>query len=333
MEHGTLVISLDFELYWGVHDVMELSGYRDNLLGVRQAIPRMLALFESYHIHATWAAVGFLFYQEKEQMLAHLPERKPGYTDMALSPYPKLPAVGKDELEDPLHFGGALIDQIKAVPHQEIGTHTFSHYYCLEAGQTEEEFEDDLKAALAAAERHGAGLKSIVFPRNQVNHAYLDICRKHGLATYRGNEQSFVYHADAFSSNQSPFKRIIRLLDAYLNLTGHHIHVVEGKDSLVNVPASKFLRPYSKRLKWAEPMKLGRIKKSMTKAAKENKMYHLWWHPHNFGTHIEENGRMLTEILEHYRELEAEYGMKSLNMGEVGALAGAGQNNRDIVST
>lgn len=41
---GTFVISLDFELMWGVRDVQTKAGYGPNILGVRQAIPAMPAV-------------------------------------------------------------------------------------------------------------------------------------------------------------------------------------------------------------------------------------------------------------------------------------------------
>ena len=55
----TLIISLDFELFWGMQDVVSLEAYKDNILGVRKAIPMMLEMFRNKGIHATWAAVGY----------------------------------------------------------------------------------------------------------------------------------------------------------------------------------------------------------------------------------------------------------------------------------
>ena len=40
--NGTFIISLDFELNWGVHDVFTLEQYEKNLLGTREAIDKML---------------------------------------------------------------------------------------------------------------------------------------------------------------------------------------------------------------------------------------------------------------------------------------------------
>jgi hypothetical protein len=100
---GTLVISLDFELYWGVRPERSLTEYRGRLLGVRNAIPRMLDLFRAYEILVTWAAVGFLFFNTKEPLLKALPACRPGYAKRDLSPYPNLESIGACEADDPLH--------------------------------------------------------------------------------------------------------------------------------------------------------------------------------------------------------------------------------------
>ena len=59
---GTLLISLDFELHWGVfQSVNESSPYMQNLLHTPEAIIRMLEVFEKRNIAVTWAVVGLLF--------------------------------------------------------------------------------------------------------------------------------------------------------------------------------------------------------------------------------------------------------------------------------
>src|SRR5690606_26626155 len=119
---GGLVISLDFELHWGMRDKVSIAGYRDNLLGVRQAIPAMLERFRRHEIHATWATVGLLMFDDRQSMLASLPPEhlRPGYSNAALSPYRALDSIGPDEASDPFHYGLSLVRQIAAMPHQEI---------------------------------------------------------------------------------------------------------------------------------------------------------------------------------------------------------------------
>ncbi|PAQ16061.1 hypothetical protein CD798_03210 [Bacillaceae bacterium SAOS 7] len=316
--HGTLMISLDFELYWGVHDVMRLEDYKENLLGARKAVPKILELFEKYGIHATWATVGLLFFRNKKEIESSLPQLRPGYTNNQFSPYEKIKDIGLNEIEDPFHFAPSLIKQIAASPYQEIATHTFSHYYCLEDGQTPAEFEADMKAAVEVGKAGNYQMKTIVFPRNQANAEYLAICEKYGLLSFRGNEQSVFYQPSDYKDNRFLLKRIVRLTDSYINITGHHIYSAASlqNEPIINFSSSSFLRPYQPKLKMIEPLRLKRIKNSLTKAAKNHKIYHLWWHPHNFGKNLEENICFLTKILDHFLLLKDEYDMKTLNMCE-----------------
>jgi peptidoglycan/xylan/chitin deacetylase (PgdA/CDA1 family) len=318
MKNGNFVISLDFEIYWGVRDVLKLDQYRDNLLGVRTVIPGLLHLFAKHGIHATFATVGFLFFENKEELLAGLPGRKPAYTDKHISPYNgHFDEVGHDETEDVFHFAPSLIKMIQQAG-QEIGCQTFSHYYCLEAGQTIEDFRDDLQAAKRIASKRGVELKSFVFPRNQYNEAYLNVCKEEGISSFRGNETSWVYKAKDVDS-ETMFRRAVRLADAYLNLSGHHCHEATYMNSteLCNIPASRFLRPYSKRMAFLDWLRLKRITKSMTYAARNGLTYHLWWHPHNFGINIKENLAFLEKILLHYEVLAKKYGFRSVSMQQL----------------
>jgi len=67
-DFGALVISLDFELHWGMRDKCAPDGpYRENLLGARKAIPWILDLFEEFDVAATWATVGFLFAKPRSE--------------------------------------------------------------------------------------------------------------------------------------------------------------------------------------------------------------------------------------------------------------------------
>ncbi|EDL65266.1 polysaccharide deacetylase family protein [Bacillus sp. SG-1] len=315
-EHGSLIISMDFELFWGVHDVFTLEEYQENLLGARKVIPEILDIFEEYNISATWAIVGILFFHTKEELLSILPDVKPTYYQEHFSPYLKLNSVGRDESSDPYHLAGSLIDLIASRPEQEIATHTFSHYYCLEDGQDLKAFEADILKAAEVANSKNISLKSIVFPRNQVNEQYLSICKKYNLSAYRGNESSRLYSPVSYQKSQSPLYKMLRFMDSYVNLTGHHIYSASdlSEDPIINFPSSRFLRPYNSTLRFLEPMKLKRIQNSMTKAAKENKIYHLWWHPHNFGKHPKESLRFLKKISQHFAFLQDTYGMKSVTM-------------------
>ena len=321
MKNGNFVISLDFEIYWGVRDVIELDQYKDHLLGVRRVIPGLLQSFAKYDIHATFATVGLLFFNDKEEMLQGLPVHKPKYADPHISPYEgHFDLVGKNETEDLFHFAPSLIKMIQEAG-QEIACQTFSHYYCLEKGQTIDDFREDIRAAKRIAEKRGIDLKSFVFPRNQYNEAYLNVCREEGISSFRGNETSWLYKAKDADS-ETTFRRAIRLIDAYLNLSGHHCAEATYLDyiGIWNIPASRFLRPFSKRTAFLDGLRLKRITNSMTHAAKHGLTYHIWWHPHNFGINLEENLAFLEKILLHYQKLSKKYGFRSVSMQQLAAI-------------
>lgn len=319
MAHGAFVISLDFELFWGMRDRRTLEHYGPNILGVRQALPRMLEAFDAHGVKATFATVGLLFFRDKQGLLNGLPAERPSYAHAALSPYNgHIDAIGADEKSDPYHYGESLIRMIQRHPAHEIAGHTFSHYYCLERGQTEAQFAADLEAARRAARESGVELKSFVFPRNQYNQRYLSICAAHGITAYRGNERSWLYRARN-RDQESRFRRALRLLDTWIDLTGPNTHPLpKATDAIpIDIPSSRFLRPYSRRFAWLDAMKLRRITRAMTYAARHGEVYHLWWHPHNFGRDLERNMAFLQRILSHFDHLRMEHGLESLTMGEL----------------
>lgn len=318
MKKGNFVISLDFEIYWGVHDVASVENYKANLLGVRKVIPALLDLFKKFDINATFATVGLLFFDNKEDLQKNLPVKKPVYLNKELSPYTsQISLAGLNENEDPLRYGLSLVKEIKAAG-QEVGCHTFSHYYCLESGQTADDFRADLSCANDVARVNHINLKSFVFPRNQYNNAYLHICKEAGFTSFRGNEKSNLYSSKT-QGTKTFFRRPFRLADAYFNLSGHNCYSIEEmkKSELINIPSSRFLRPYSKKLALMESMKLKRITSDMSYAAKKALTYHLWWHPHNFGIHLSENLLFLEKILSHYQELNRKYNFESKSMQQL----------------
>lgn len=316
---GIFVVSLDFELMWGAVNQHRTSRYQANILGVRQAIPAMLELFREYEIHVTWATVGLLFFSNKDDMVRGCPQVKPAYKNGSLSPYSNMEAVGADESQDPYHFGRSLIQMVQNCSGQEIGSHTFSHYYCLEPGQTAADFRADLEAASRAAQALGLQIKSLVFPRNQINSAYLQICAELGIKCYRGTEKAWFYSGGGLQ-DESLVTRAHRLFDSYANISGHNTYTLERNGDIVNVPASRFLRPYSRELAALDGLKFHRIASGIRDAAQKAKIYHLWWHPHNFGIHLNENITFLRRILDFVSEMRNKHGMQSLNMGETSQL-------------
>ena len=313
MRKGIFTISLDFELFWGVRDHRTLEGYGGNIRNVHNVVPRLLELFTKYNVHGTWATVGFLFFKDKKELLNYLPASRPDYEKKEYDPYAYLE---QNELENVYHFAPALIEQIKKTPGQEIGTHTFCHFYTLEKDTTVEQFQSDLQAAKRIANEKGITINSIVFPRNQYSEAHINACLQEGIKIYRGNELSSVYKPIS-RENENYFRRATRFGDAYINVTGHHCHPLPSPGEIINIPASRFLRPYTPKFKMLDGFKFGRIKGGLKFAAKHGLIYQLWWHPHNFGRYMDENFNFLEKVFKVYRQLEGEQKIESLNLMEI----------------
>jgi len=314
MHKPTLIVSLDFELFWGMQDGWQLSEYQDNVLGGRKAVPMMLELFQKHSIHATWATVGFQFAKDFAQLMPYLPPEalRPTYDDPALSSYRCFDSIGSSEADAPCFYAHSLVQQIAAVPGQEIGSHTFSHYYCRESGQTTEQFRADIRAALAIGTDQGYQLTSMVLPRNQCEPDYTAVLTDEGFTAYRDEENDWIHEKVKFR----PLMRFLRLADVYLPLTGQGGYIPKTENGIVNLVGSRMYKPYFKPLAFLEGLKLRRIKKQMLHAAKNGLTFHLWWHPHNVGVYTELHMQQLEEIFSYYDKLKETYGMRSLNMGE-----------------
>ena len=330
---GIFTISLDFELHWGGFEKWPLkiqdSRFKDSdllydeyFLNTRKAIPEMLQLFGEYNVHVTWASVGMLFHKNRENLLKAAPTLKPSYQNHELSAYGYMGAngIGLDESTDPFHFAHSIVQQIIKTANQELASHTFSHFYCNEAGQTVEQFRADLKAAQQSAALHGKKLSSLVFPRNQFNDDYLKVCFEEGFTSVRSNPADWFWHIES-TQHESAWKRLNRGLDAYFSVgkkNSYPISSIQLREGFpLCIPASRLLRPYRPKEFFLNQLKIERIKDEMTRAAQSNEVYHLWWHPHNFGWHPKESIAGLEEILKAYKNCNEKFGMTSLNMNEV----------------
>jgi len=315
------ILSLDFELHWGVFDHTPLDEKgRKYFLTTRALIPEILKLFRQENICCTWATVGMLFAENREQIRQFFPNKKPLYKNPKLNAYGLFEKneVGKNETEDPFHFAPSLIRQILDTPGQELGSHTFSHYYCLEPEADQETFREDLAATQAIAnENFDLYLKSLVLPRNQFSDDLTETIRQAGFSAVRTNPDIWFWKSAA-TGDEGLTKKFCRLADHYVPLQKTTAFAQNGatKAHLLEVPASRFFRPYIRKFDkcGGQILKISRIKNEMTAAAAGGKNYHLWWHPHNLATHPEKNMAALRQLIRHFQILRDKYGMKSRGM-------------------
>ena len=312
-----LCISIDFELYWGVRDVLSLKSYGKNILIGRESVPLVLQLFNKYNVSATWAVVGMSSFPDKKTLLNHIPSNLPNYHNSLLCPYKHLGEVGKNEKLDPYHFGYSLVDQISQTLNMEIASHSYSHFYALEPRKNMLAFEDDLNLSIEVLKNFYNPISSIVFCRNQYDNVHLSMAKKCGFKFYRGNELNNFNKSFSYDKLRH-LKRIIRNLDSYVNLTGPCSSQINNANyEMINIPSSRFLRPYSNSA--LEYLKIRRIMNAMEMAAINKKGFHIWWHPENFGNNLKLSLESLEKILIHYSFLNQRYGMISETMSKIGS--------------
>ncbi len=316
---GIFTISLDFELHWGVFDkkdrLSRVECYRNTL----SLIPELLKLFEKYEVSATWATVGAVLAKDRSEWETLKPIIEPEYTVEKYSAYKWVARNGLPEDLYFAHFAPETIDTILHTPGQELGTHTFGHYYCLEEQKTFQAFDADLKAARKTAGKFSTEPVSLVFPRNQFNEQSLRICHSNGIRVVRSNPNKWFWKPIADSQPQM-LRKIYRTGDAYIQFGGRTSYplgsVAIPADGPIQLPASRLLRPWHPKFGLANGIAQKRVVKELKAAATHHECYHLWWHPENFGDHPQENLKNLTVILEQYAICKSKHGMTSWNMGD-----------------
>ena len=117
------------------------------------------------------------------------------------------------------------------------------------------------------------------------------------------------------------------MADTYLDITGKRIvdwDTILEPSGLCNVRASRFLSPYRPTLKGLEEKRLKRTVDQIKLAAMEDAIFHIWFHPHNFGSYLEENLKVLEVILRAFAFARERYGMRSLSMSTVADMVRTG---------
>lgn len=315
MNRPVFIISLDFELHWGRFDKAAIKDNEAYYLQARKAVPKILRLFEEFDIEATWATVGMLFAENIEEWHKYSPLDLPTYQHNKFSPYSWL---ANNNVQEEFLFAPDLIKMIIETNGQEVGSHTFSHYYTLEKGQTEQQFRQDLQAAQSiAADKFGIQLFSLVFPRNQFNTRYMGISREEGFTSVRSNPSDW-YWKD--TSSETLMKKLFRSGDVFFPLgqkSSFPLSNLHWNERMpLEIPASRFLRPHAG-YATLNRLKSIRIREEMARSARKTEIYHLWWHPHNHGHRMIESLEFLRMILQHFSRLREKYGMISCNMATV----------------
>ena len=314
---GSLVISLDFELAWGMLGVEDPNGrYRQHLQGVWEVVPGTLERFAAHGIHATWATVGMLTFDGADAWREAWPDVRPDGIHPTADAYRVTPDAHASF--GSVWFAPDLVDAIVSTPHQELASHGFAHLPCLE-GVDRSSFKADLAAASRAFKRWDVTPRSFVWPKHQQRRDWLGDLADAGFVAHRGPAPHLLYKPRPGRAG-GMHVRAGRLADALLPISGDGAHAWPppgGTQRPLDVPESHFLRPLPKPLAvTAHGLQTGRLQRAMTHAAQAGRLLHLWWHPHNFGGDPAGHLRHLDSLLQHFQALHQEWDFPSRTMLE-----------------
>lgn len=316
-KRGTFIVSIDCEMLWGMRDHATKQSLTGSYVLVgHNTMLKILELFKKYNIHATWAFVGLCLLESKKQIYELAPQNKPTYCIKRLSNYEYIDNdyIDKDG-PDPHYYSGDMASIIAKTPGQEIGTHTFSHYYCWEEGQTASQFKEDLACSIKVSkEKLGISPKTIVFPRNQVNKKYLEILKSAGIERYRGRQRLKSTRKTLLGKVE---RAVLRFLTIPAYMSTYDLKKIDRYILPMNIPGTFMFETYNGKRKFLIKRGLRVMKNVMTLSAIRGKTVHMYFHPHNFGCYTEENLAYLEELLQHYTYLNKKYGFQSINMREV----------------
>lgn len=305
LQSPTVILSVDFELRWGLHDrygaAVDAQG--QHLSNARQVVPKLIQLLSERGLHATWACVGALGCRDWDEYFLRAP-RAPRYQDPTLAFRPEYADL---DPRGELHFAPELLEMIHAAPGQELGTHTFSHLLCREPGIVEEDLRADLEAVTQLwQERYGAPPRSLAFPRNQS--AFLALIRSSTIRIWRGNPTPWYHDCHDAASNRL-VARMCRVADG-MNPLAKGTTALQGD----MVRSSLFLRVAWPDLAWR--LHLSRIQREIASLG-PGQIFHLWWHPHNFGVDTAVRLSRLEQVLDCIAERQARGELVSRSMGEM----------------
>ena len=303
---ASVVLSLDFELRWGVHDIVgsDLDGYRANLEGVRAAVPTLLKIFGERTLPATWATVGAVACRSWDEYIDRAPP-PPTYRDAALTFDRRIADL---DPSGALHFAPELVEQIVRTPGQELATHTFSHLFLGEPGVVASDAIADHDATERLfEERFGIRPMSLVYPRNQV--AFWPFLKDRGVRAYRGNDR-FWFHRLRGDIAMHPVTRTLRLIDGLQPWSSTLPAQTAGE-----IPSTMFLR-----LGLPEPLwklHFAKIQRAL-RSARPGEVIHLWFHPHNLGADVEGTSGRVADVADVIAEEAAKGRLTGRAMAEAG---------------
>jgi peptidoglycan/xylan/chitin deacetylase (PgdA/CDA1 family) len=255
---GSVVISLDAELGWGFHDHDDPPERR--IRRARWGWRRLLELFETFDVPATWAVVGHLLLEECDGVHADHPLGE-GWFSRERKSWADRPQW---------RFAPDLVEAVLAAgPDHELACHSYSHVV-FDGSVGRDVTRAEVAGCLAAAESYDVSMRSFVHPRRVVGHR--DVLSEWGFDCYRGRPTRSRSVAGKLRNVVSPDPVLVSpSVDEY---------------GLISIPESLYLFGFEGRARsliepvFGDPI-VREACRGIDAAAEQEGVFHMWLHPNN----------------------------------------------------
>ena len=265
MKKATFILSFDCEGKWGMADILTK---KDICLltnkNLDRAYKRLISLLSFYDIKATFAFVGHLIlslddYENMKQSMNFNKVEKNNWLGKFYADYSLKKFDG--------WLNPNLLEIVQSVKKHEIASHGFTHIPLSEKNIDKSIFFEEMLNMKNQMLKKNIDIKTLVYPRNIIG--YQDYLEKYGIQGYRMNkpESSF-------------FPRAINYINEIIPTAKAQNHSKNLKT--IEIPSGYFLNWRSGIRKIPIELTLMKWESLLNDAIKNNKVVHLWTHPHNF---------------------------------------------------
>ena len=267
MGKGSLCISIDCELAWGVADDISNKFINKTLDLDADICLRLLNIFNDLNINATWAVVAAML--DSNNNMINVINSKAWHNPM-------------------------IIEKIIASKvFQEIASHSYSHPNF--SNYDENYIEEDFQKAEYFFSKNKIKVKSFVFPRNQIR--YLNLLNKYGIKVYRSLDKNLykrIYKYNKF------FDKIANVIDKTLPFSSNTIIPKTSAYNLTELESSLlFISRYGYKKIISEYSIYSKAKLCIDLAIKNKECFHLWFHPSNFYYNTDKQFNLFKKILKY----------------------------------
>lgn len=268
---GTFIISFDCEGKWGICD--HLNGQNNKTFtneNLVAAYRELLRILEEKEIKATFAFVG-AFSMSPDEYHSHQDwfsnELLNKNTQKWLAPF-------KESVKQKKYEGWLCpeaYDLTLNSPNHEIASHGFSHLPLGENYARKDDFLREMDLVTRCGKLKGNDLKTFVYPRNLIG--YRNNLSQFGFSGYRASKP--------IKSSIPVFRKFDNFMDEIKFSSPGQSHSPKG--DFIEIPSGYFLN-WRHGFRKQIPLKLTLRKWNnlISHAIENDKVVHLWSHPHNF---------------------------------------------------